>query len=112
MWIDDVQGRRVELPSPHAKPHDLGETIRQRTFGKRHEAAEDCLAKGENVPFGRVTLSSLLMTVEGEVVPRSAIEYARVSNRWLAIKVRGQSERLIPTEELPNLDVLLALLQA
>lgn len=110
IWIDEVQGRRVELPSPHAKTHELGEIIRNRTFDQRLEAAQNSLAKGENVPFGRVTLSSLLMTVQGDVVPRGAIEYARVSNRWLAIKARGQSERLVPTEEIPNLDVLLALL--
>ena len=111
MWLDDVQERRIELPSPHAKPHELGETIRSRTFEKRRNAAEARLSDGGEVRFGRAVLSALVLIVDGQVWPRSTIEKTRLSNRWLAIRVQGRSECLLPTEEIPNLDVLMSLLQ-
>lgn len=109
MWLDDVQGRRIELPAPLSDANDLGQTIRSSTFDKRRASTESSLSRGESVRFGRVQLGSLVIVIDGELVPRSIIESVRLSNRWLAIKVSGQRERLIPSEEIPNLDVLLSL---
>jgi hypothetical protein len=110
MWLDDVESSRWELPSPVTEPYELGATIRSRTFEKRRSAAERCISNGEDVRFGRVVLGALVLIVDGEVLPRSALETVKLSNRWLAIKAHGQRERLLPTEEIANLDVLLVLL--
>jgi hypothetical protein len=52
-----------------------------------------------------------VLVVDGVVCPRSALERVKLSNRWLAVKMHGRSEWLLPTEQITNLDVLLALLQ-
>lgn len=109
MWLDDVQGRRIELPTPVSKANELGEIIRYRTFEKRRNAAEECIASGQQARFGRVTLGALVLTIDGEIWPRSAIERLNVTQRWFAIKPQGQRERLIASEQITDLDVLLAL---
>ncbi|HRI65779.1 MAG TPA: hypothetical protein PK156_16145 [Polyangium sp.] len=111
LWIDDVHEQRFELPSPHAKAEELGESIRNRTFDKRRAAAELGLAQNEDVRFGRLVLSSLALIVQGEVIPRSAIESATLSARWLTFNIAGQRNRMVATEEIPDCDVLLALLR-
>jgi hypothetical protein len=108
MWLDDVQGQRFELPSPLANPHDLGEFIRGRTFEKRSEAAKKLIAHGEDVQFGRVRLSALVMIVDGMVFNRSEVRGVRLSNRWFSFAV-DKKVRLLPTEQIPNLDVLLSM---
>ena len=110
-WIDDVEKQRLELPSPHAKAEELGEIIRQRTFESRLAAANLRLAQNEDVRFGRIVLSSSVLIFDSELIPREAIESAALSSRWLAVRVKGQRERIVLTEEIPNLDVLLALLR-
>lgn len=112
MWLDDNQGRRLELPTPIAKADDLGETIRGRTFEQRRDAAEACISSGERARFGRVTLGDLVLTVDGDVLSRSAIERAIITERWFQIKAPGHNGRLISTEEIADLDVLLALIGA
>ncbi len=111
LWIDDVQEQRFELPSPHAQAEELGESIRNRTFDKRRAAAELGLAQNEDVRFGPLVLSSLALIVQSEVIPRSAIESATLSTRWLTFNIAGQRNRMVATEEIPNCDVLLALLR-
>lgn len=112
MWLDDVQGQRFELPSPHAQAEELGQTIRSRTFDKRLADTERRIFGNEEVHFGKLALGDLVLVIEGEVVPRSVIESVRLSSRWLEIEVHGQRDRLVATEDIPNLDVLLALLRA
>jgi hypothetical protein len=110
LWLDDVNNGRIEMPSPLVKPHELGQTIRSMTFASRRVAAEKRLSKGEEVKFGRVTLGPLVLIVDGDVLPRDTLEMPKISSRWLAVKPRLQRERLVPTEEVANLDVLLSLL--
>ena len=111
MWVDTKHAGRIELPSPLAKPHELGQTIRSMTFAHRRLAAEECLSKGDEAQFGRIKLGSLVLLVDSQVLARNAIEMARISNRWFTVKPQGQRERLIPTEEIAHLDVLMSLLQ-
>lgn len=110
LWIDDVQGRRIALPSPHAQPHELGEIIRSRTFEKRHSTAQALLSRGEDVRFGRVVLASFALSIDGEVWPRSTLESAKLFRRWLSLAPHKGKTQLLPSEEIPNLDVLLVLL--
>jgi hypothetical protein len=109
IWFD-VQGRRVELPSPLSNPHELGATIRTITFEKRRSTAIEQMSQGDAAQFGRVTLGSLVLIVQGELLLRSAIESVKLSNHWLVIKQVGQRERLLKSEEVTDLDVLLSLL--
>jgi hypothetical protein len=111
MWLDDMQGRRFELPAPLAKPHELGGTIRSMTFEKRRSNVEERISNGDAVPFGRIALGALVLIVDGEVFPRSIVESVKLSNRWLSVKLHRQRERLVPTEAIANLDVLLSLLR-
>ena len=109
MWLDTTHTGRIELPSPLAKPHELGQTIRSMTFARRRLAAEEGMSKGEEVQFGRIKLGALVLVVDGEVLPRHAIDPLRLSQRWLSISHDKRLHRL-PTEEVPNLDVLMSLL--
>jgi hypothetical protein len=68
------------------------------------------MSQGDAAQFGRVTLGSLVLIVQGELLLRSAIESVKLSNRWLVIKQVGQRERLLKSEEVTDLDVLLSLL--
>jgi hypothetical protein len=110
LWIDDVQGSRFELPTPIADALELGASIRKLTFDKRHAEALDRISKGEEVHFGRILLGSLVIVINGAISPRSKIEVASVTSRWLSLRIVGEREQMIPTEEIPNLDVCLALL--
>jgi hypothetical protein len=112
LWIDDVHGTRFELPTPLANTYELGDQIRRQTFEKRRSTAEKRISSGEAAKFGRCSLASLLLVVDGEVIPRSAIEKVKLSSRWLTIKPRGMRERLIPAEQIPDLDVLLSIIEA
>lgn len=109
MWLDDAHGQRFALPSPLAKANELGEIIRGRTFEKRRETAESCISNGKGARFGRVVVGDLLVTIDGEVWPRSAIERVSITQRWFSIKPKNQRERVISTEEIADLDVLLSL---
>jgi hypothetical protein len=111
MWIDDVQGRRIELPSPLANALELGDSIRKATFEKRYSQAQARIGANQEVRLGRIMLDPFVIGIDGELSARSEIESARVSSRWLAVKQVGKREQLIPTEEIPNLDVLLELLR-
>jgi hypothetical protein len=111
LWLDDVQGRRIELPSPLAQPDELGQTIRSTTFERRRSASEERISRGEEVRFGRLVLGALELFVDGEILPRSALETVKISSRFLVIKAYGRRERLLSTEEIVNLDVLLALVR-
>lgn len=111
LWLDTAHAGRIELPSPLARPHELGQTIRTLTFVRRRLAAEECINRGDEAQFGRVKLGALVLLVDSQVLARNAIEMAKISNRWFTIKPRGHRELLVPTEELPNLDVLMSLLQ-
>jgi len=111
MWLDDVHDRRIEMPSPLANALELGAFIRNATFEKRADRARTRISEGDEVRFGRILLGALEIVVDGELSSRSEIEYARLSSRWFAVKMVGKRETLIPTEEIPNLDVLLALLR-
>jgi len=110
MWLDTIHAGRIAMPSPLARPHELGQTIRSMTFAKRRFAAEECLSQSDEARFGRVTLGALVLIIDGVVLSRSSLESVKISNRWLTIKPHKQRELLIATEEIPNLDVLLSLL--
>lgn len=110
LWIDDVLGRRIELPSPHALAHELGQTIRQATFGRRRAHIESHLAEGKTVSFGRVKLDPLMLAVDTGVFARTDIDSADIAVRYFRFTV-DKNRHQIPTEEIPNADVLLALLR-
>lgn len=111
LWLDDVQGSRIELPSPLLNALELGEFIRSSTFEKRHARAVERISEGNEVRFGRVLLGAQVFIIDGLLAARSEIESVRISSHWLAVKMVGKREHLLPSEDIPNLDVLLALLQ-
>lgn len=110
LWIDDVQGRRIEVPSPHARAHELGQSIRGSTFERRRAWIESQLAHGKTVSFGRVKLDPLLIAVDGRIIPRSSIDTVDIFVRYFRIVI-GKDVVRIATEEIPNADVLVTLLQ-
>ncbi|MBK9259131.1 MAG: hypothetical protein IPM54_04785 [Polyangiaceae bacterium] len=111
LWIDDAEGARTVLPSPLSNPHEFGEYVRRMTFDKRRLAAQARIANGDETRFGACALGALVLTVNGEVFSRGEIEKVNLSSRWLAIKPRSHAQRMVPTEQIPDLDVMLALLE-
>jgi hypothetical protein len=94
----------VDLPSPLARPFDLGEAILRGTQERFLDEAEAALAAGRPVRFGPVLLDSQRRIdgaeVRGSRLVSSSLELLLDTGRTL----------LHPTETVANLGVLMALL--
>lgn len=112
LWIDDRAGQRLALPSPARDPYTLGREIRRRTFEARLAEVKRSITSGERAPFGRCALDAQALFIDRESVDRRAVARAGLSSRWLEVRLTRGGKRLVPTEEVPNADVLLALLSA
>ena len=60
--------------------------------------------------FGRVKLDPLMLAVDTGVFARTDIDSADIAVRYFRFTV-DKNRHQIPTEEIPNADVLLALLR-
>lgn len=111
LWLDDFSGERHRLPAHVHNPYELGREIQARTFEKRLEAVEQELSSGKTVHFGQCSLDSTRVWLGNESpLPRSEIKSVRISSRWIEVRPKRGGKRIVPTEEVPNTDVLLALL--
>ncbi len=112
LWIDDRGGDRLRLPTPVRNPYVLGREIQSRTFEQRLEEAERQIAEGGRAFFGRCVIDATRLFVgEGDAVPRSEIRRAKLASRWIEVRLQRGGKRLVPTEEVPDADVLLAMLR-
>jgi hypothetical protein len=112
LWIDDKSDERTRLPTPVRHPYALGREIAGRTFDGRIEAIREKLAEGKRVHFGRCSLDAdRVFFGDDAPIVRSEIKRAKLSSRWIEIRLASGGKRLVPTEEVPDTDVLLALLR-
>ena len=111
LWIDDLAGDRIRLPTPVRNPYVLGRELSARTFEHRLEAAERRIEQGGHVSFGRCKLDGMRLYVgENDSVARQEIRRAKLSSRWIEVRL-ARGKRLVPTEEVPDADVLLVMLR-
>ena len=111
LWVDDNAGDRHRLPTHVGDPYSLGREIQARTFEQRVSAIENDLKAGKTVHFGRVSLdaSRLLLGNEAPIL-RVDLKRVALSSRWIEVHAARGGKRIVPSEEVPNSDVLLALL--
>ncbi|MDI1449351.1 hypothetical protein [Polyangium sp. 6x1] len=111
LWIDDHAGDRIRLPTPVRDPYGLGRELSTRTFEHRLEKAERRIQEGGRASFGRCKLDGLRLSLgEGDFVPREVVRRAKLSSRWIEVRL-DRGKRLVPTEEVPDADVLLVMLR-
>lgn len=110
LWIDDRAGQRLALPSPARDPYTLGREIRQRTFEARLAEAKRWIAAGERAEFGRCALDTRALYIDREAVERDGVAGATVSWQWVEVRLARGGKRRVRSEEVPDADVLLALL--
>jgi len=113
LWLDDPAGDRVRLPTPVRHPYSLGREIASRTFESRLKLARERLAEGRRIHFGRCSIDEHRLFL-GEDVPieRASLKKVKLTSRWIEMRLLRGGKRLVPTEEVPDTDVLLAILAA
>ncbi|MDC0746407.1 hypothetical protein [Polyangium mundeleinium] len=112
LWIDDRTGDRIRLPTPVRDPYKLGRELAARTFDRRLEEAERRIQEKGRVLFGRCMLDEMRLHLgEGDAVSRQAVRRAKLSSRWIEVRLDPGGKRLVPTEEVPDADVLLVMLR-
>ncbi|MDI1482885.1 hypothetical protein [Polyangium sp. y55x31] len=112
LWIDDRAGDRIRLPTPMRDPYALGRELSARTFEHRLEQAERRIQEEGRAFFGRCKLDELRLHLgEGDAVARQEVRRAKLSSRWIEVRLASGGKRLVPTEEVPNADVLLVMLR-
>jgi hypothetical protein len=110
LWIDERAGGRIALPSPVREPFALGREILRHTFEARLEAARARLAEPAHVRFGRLLLGPDALVLDVDSIPRNTIERVALTSRFLELRIAARIRRLVPTEQVPDADVLLSLL--
>ncbi|MDI3284122.1 hypothetical protein [Polyangium sp. 15x6] len=112
LWIDDREGNRLRLPTPVRDPYALGRELAARTFEHRLEEAEQRIQEGGRAFFGRCKLDELRLYLgEEDAVLRQEVRRAKLSSRWIEVRLASGGKRLVPTEEVPDADVLLVMLR-
>ncbi|MDC3962270.1 hypothetical protein [Polyangium jinanense] len=112
LWIDDREGNRLRLPTPVRGPYALGRELTARTFEHRLEEAERRIQEEGRMLFGRCMLDEMrLFLGEGNAVWRQDVLRAKLSSRWIEVRLARGGKRLVPTEEVPDADVLLVMLR-
>lgn len=111
LWVDDSSGERYRLPTHVVEPYALGQELQSRTYEQRLRAAEETLEAGKIAHFGRISLDANRLYV-GKEAPmlRSEVKRISLTSRWIeVIDVHGR-RRLVPSDEVSNIDVLLAVI--
>ncbi|TKC94099.1 hypothetical protein [Polyangium fumosum] len=112
LWLDDHADARIRLPTPVRDPYTLGREIASRTFDHRLEKAERRIQEKGRAFFGRCMLDETRLHLgEGDAVSRQDVRRARLSSRWIEVRLASGGKRLVPTEEVPDADVLLVMLR-
>lgn len=111
LWVDDASGERYRLPTHLVEPYALGQELQSRTFEQRLKAVEETLAAGKVAHFGRIALDENRVVVGEEApIPRAELRRITLTSRWIEMLGARGKRRLVPSDEVPNLDILLAVL--
>ncbi|MRG95261.1 DUF6585 family protein [Polyangium spumosum] len=101
-------GRVIELPTELDGAKDLAARVQNETAARLVAEAESALDAGERLKFGPVVVDASGIHYGASGSPWNDVDAMQLSFRWLEVRLTSGRRLLLPTEEVRNVGVLLA----
>ncbi len=101
-------GRLIELPAELEGARDLAVRVQNATAARLLVEAESALDAGESLRFGPIVVDGSGIHFGRGGSPWNDVDAMQLSFRWLEVRLASGKRILLPTEEVRNVGVLLA----
>ncbi|MBN1666808.1 MAG: hypothetical protein JW862_06955 [Anaerolineales bacterium] len=111
LYLHLEQGRRLRL-DPHLPGlPELGTRIKARVYPQQLPQLRQAFHAGQDIHFGPVTLHKDRLTIHNQLVSWNQLIHLDLRGGYLVVELQNQAALKIPAREIPNLELLLQLIQ-
>jgi hypothetical protein len=108
--LENASGERATFDDRLAKVTELGALIGHRIVEMHYPPTAARFNAGERTAFGEVAIDQNVIEVKRRAMPWAGVEAVSVRRGFLEVRGRDRTHRGLPVADIPNLDVLLLLL--